>query len=93
MAASARCDFELDRTATAGGHGSRQAPGPKAVMDDDLCRYATSPWRFVGRYLRRRWVSHGLILAAVLGAVGCSVSTQYGVKGWSTRSARGRRRG
>ena len=81
MAASARCDFELNRTATAGGHGSRQAPGPKAVMDDDLCRYATSPWRFVGRYLRRRWVSHGLILAAVLGAVGCSVSTQYGLKG------------
>ncbi|MEP9375350.1 ABC transporter ATP-binding protein [Aquabacter sp. CN5-332] len=32
------------------------------------------------RYVGRSWLSHGLILFAVLGAVACSVSTQYGVK-------------
>jgi ATP-binding cassette, subfamily B, bacterial len=47
---------------------------------DDLCRYAGHPFRFVFRYLRRRSISHGIILAAVLGAVGCSVTTQYGLK-------------
>ena len=47
---------------------------------DELCRYAGHPFRFVFRYLRRRPISHGIILAAVLGAVGCSVTTQYGLK-------------
>jgi ATP-binding cassette subfamily B protein len=47
---------------------------------DDLCRYAGHPFWFVFRYLRRRPLSHGIILAAVLGAVGCSVTTQYGLK-------------
>jgi ATP-binding cassette subfamily B protein len=32
------------------------------------------------RYLRQRPVSHATILVAVLGAVACSVGTQYGVK-------------
>src|SRR5579871_3097728 len=46
----------------------------------DLCHYASRPLSFILRYLRLRPFAHGAILAAVLGAVGCSVSTQYGVK-------------
>jgi ATP-binding cassette subfamily B protein len=46
----------------------------------DLCRYADRPLAFIARYVRRRPVSHAAIAAAVLAAVGCSVSTQYGVK-------------
>ena len=46
----------------------------------DLSCYATSPLSFVFRYIRLRPVAHGFILAAVLGAVICSVGTQYGVK-------------
>ncbi len=47
---------------------------------DDLCRYAQRPWPFLGRYIRHRPLSHFGILLGVVGAVGCSVSTQYGVK-------------
>ena len=46
----------------------------------DLTRYASSPLRFIYRYIRLRPVSHAVILSAVLGAVACSVGTQYGVK-------------
>jgi ATP-binding cassette subfamily B protein len=49
-------------------------------MADDLCGYASRPLAFVFRYLRLRPLSHAAILAAVLGAVICSVGTQYGVK-------------
>ncbi len=49
-------------------------------MKHDLCRYADRPLAFIARYVRRRAVSHAAIAAAVLAAVGCSVSTQYGVK-------------
>jgi len=47
---------------------------------NDLCHYADRPFAFLARYLRRRPVAHAAIMAAVLAAVGCSVSTQYGVK-------------
>ncbi len=47
---------------------------------DDLCSYAHRPIAFIYRYIRRRPGFHGIILAAVLGAVACSVGTQYGVK-------------
>ncbi len=47
---------------------------------DDLCRYASRPWSFFVRYLKMRPISHGIILAAVVTAVACSVGTQYGVK-------------
>lgn len=47
---------------------------------DNLSRYATRPFAFVARYLRRRWVSHAVILVAVTMAVFCSVAAQYGVK-------------
>jgi ATP-binding cassette, subfamily B, bacterial len=46
----------------------------------DLCDYAKRPLAFVFRYIRRRPLSHAVILIAVLGAVACSVGTQYGVK-------------
>ena len=47
---------------------------------DDFCRYAGRPLAFTFRYIRLRPGSHLLILMAVLAAVACSVSTQYGVK-------------
>ena len=46
----------------------------------ELTQYAGSPLGFIYRYIRLRPVSHACILAAVLGAVTCSVGTQYGVK-------------
>src|ERR1700722_19694300 len=46
----------------------------------DLCDYAKHPLSFIFRYVRRRPVSHAVILTAVLCAVACSVGTQYGVK-------------
>ncbi len=46
----------------------------------ELCEYASRPLAFILRYVRRRPLSHAFILAAVLGAVACSVGTQYGVK-------------
>src|SRR6266700_2452830 len=47
---------------------------------DQLSGYAHRPFPFVLRYLRQRLVSHTVILTAVVAAVACSVSTQYGVK-------------
>src|ERR1700744_222635 len=47
---------------------------------DPLSGYATRPFPFVLRYLRQRPASHAVILASVVGAVACSVGTQYGVK-------------
>src|ERR1700760_4065019 len=47
---------------------------------DTLSGYAHRPFPFVLRYLRQRPASHVVILGAVLGAVACSVGTQYGVK-------------
>jgi ATP-binding cassette, subfamily B, bacterial len=46
----------------------------------DLCDYASHPLSFIFRYVRRRPISHAVILIAVLAAVACSVGTQYGVK-------------
>jgi ATP-binding cassette subfamily B protein len=47
---------------------------------DNLSGYAHRPFPFVLRYLRKRLASHAVILSAVVGAVACSVGTQYGVK-------------
>src|SRR5215472_555702 len=47
---------------------------------DQLSGYAHHPLHFVLRYLRHRPFSHLVILIAVVAAVVCSVSTQYGVK-------------
>ncbi|MGU3493085.1 ABC transporter ATP-binding protein [Xanthobacteraceae bacterium A53D] len=46
----------------------------------DLTRFADKPIAFLWHYVRGRPISHTIILIAVLGAVGFSVSTQYGVK-------------
>jgi ATP-binding cassette subfamily B protein len=47
---------------------------------DSLCRVANRPIAFIAGYLRRHPRAHAVILVAVLGAVFCSVSAQYGVK-------------
>ena len=47
---------------------------------DRLSDYAKRPIAFLLRYVRRRAFAHAAILIAVVGAVGCSVSSQYGVK-------------
>src|ERR1700688_1590229 len=49
-------------------------------LTDDICRFRNKPLSFLARYVRRRRLAHGVIILAVLGAVTCSVSTQYGVK-------------
>jgi len=46
----------------------------------DLSEFAHHPYRFIRRILSSYPWSHTGILVAVLGAVTCSVSTQYGVK-------------
>ncbi len=45
-----------------------------------LSAYADRPLAFLLRYVRRRAFAHAAILTAVVAAVACSVSTQYGVK-------------
>ena len=52
---------------------------PEGAMDD-LVRYADRPYAFFARYIRHRPLSHAAIMLGVFSAVGCSVSTQYGVK-------------
>lgn len=47
---------------------------------DQLSRLAGRPYAFIFRYVRRRALSHTAIVAAVLAAVACSITTQYGVK-------------
>jgi ATP-binding cassette subfamily B protein len=47
---------------------------------DSITYYAERPVAFLLRYVRRRIVAHTAILLAVVAAVGCSVSSQYGVK-------------
>jgi ATP-binding cassette subfamily B protein len=47
---------------------------------NDLCQYANRPIALLVHYLRSRLASHLAILILVLAAVGCAVTTQYGVK-------------
>src|SRR6266851_2606806 len=47
---------------------------------DRLTDYAKRPISFLLRYVRQRKLAHSAILLAVVSAVACSVSTQYGVK-------------
>ena len=50
-------------------------------MDEgDLTKYGARTLAFLGRYVRARAVSHAAVAIAVLAAVACSVSTQYGAK-------------
>jgi ATP-binding cassette subfamily B protein len=41
---------------------------------------STGSIRFLGRYVRRRLVSHAIVLLAVCAAVACAVASQYAVK-------------
>jgi ATP-binding cassette subfamily B protein len=47
---------------------------------DNLSQYAHRPLSLLLRYIKLRWIPHVAILICVLGAVGFSTSTQYGVK-------------
>jgi ATP-binding cassette subfamily B protein len=47
---------------------------------NEAYRYAQRPFALLGHYIERRPIAHAAILIAVLGAVGCSVGAQYGVK-------------
>lgn len=47
---------------------------------EEPSRYARRPVAFVGCFVGRHKVAHAAILVTVLGAVGCSVGMQYGVK-------------
>jgi ATP-binding cassette, subfamily B, bacterial len=47
---------------------------------DELSSLAGRPYAFMWRYVRRRTLSHAFIVSAVLLAVVCSITTQYGVK-------------
>ncbi len=47
---------------------------------NELSRYANRPVAFILHYLQQWRLSHIVIVASVLAAVGCSVTTQYGVK-------------
>jgi len=46
----------------------------------NLSRFADRPFAFFAHYVRMRPISHAVVAAAVLAAVGCSVGTQYGVR-------------
>src|SRR5262245_64442404 len=52
----------------------------QAAPMDDLCTFTRHPVAFLAGYVKRRAIPHGFILAAVIGAVACSVGAQYGVK-------------
>src|SRR5689334_25438110 len=54
-----------------------RAMSGRSMRGDDLSRYARHPFLFIARYLRRRALSHAVIVTAVLAAVACSVTTQY----------------
>src|ERR1700722_3756647 len=62
--------------------GPERQPSPAEMNSRmaDLCGYAPRPLAFIFRYIRLRPLSHAAIIIAVLGAVVCSVGTQYGVK-------------
>src|SRR5262249_25427762 len=64
------------------GHPVRQLSDncPENWRMDELSRLAGHPYAFIFRYVRHRALSHVAIFAAVLGAVACSITTQYGVK-------------
>jgi ATP-binding cassette subfamily B protein len=47
---------------------------------NEAYRYAQRPFALLGHYIGTRPIAHAAILIAVLGAVGCSVGAQYGVK-------------
>ena len=65
----------LSRWQSAQAHLDR---GP--IHMNEAYRYAQRPFALLGHYIGTRPIAHAAILIAVLGAVGCSVGAQYGVK-------------
>ena len=65
----ARCDLQRRRLDLRG-----------VLVLVDLATFAERPIAFFFRYVRRRSKAHAVILAAVSGAVLCSIVTQYAVK-------------
>jgi ATP-binding cassette subfamily B protein len=47
---------------------------------NDFCKWRERPITFLWHYIKQRPVPHAIILCAVVAAVACSVSTQYGLK-------------
>jgi len=45
-----------------------------------LSRYAGRPVRLIWRYVARRKVAHGIVLASVVAAVGFALASQYGIR-------------
>lgn len=45
-----------------------------------LSRYAGQPIRLIWRYVARHKVAHAIIVVSVLGAVGCALASQYGIR-------------
>jgi ATP-binding cassette subfamily B protein len=65
--------------------GTLVGPAARPVVQtgattENLTRYATRPLAFVFKFVRGRGLAHAVVLGAVLAAVACSVSTQYGIK-------------
>jgi ATP-binding cassette subfamily B protein len=46
----------------------------------DICDKRQRPLAYLFHYIAQRPIAHGIILFAVIAAVACSVSTQYGIK-------------
>ena len=46
----------------------------------DICAWRQRPVAYLFHYIAQRPIAHGVILSAVIAAVACSVSTQYGIK-------------
>jgi ATP-binding cassette subfamily B protein len=46
----------------------------------DICGWRQRPLAYLFHYIAQRPIAHGVILCAVIAAVACSVSTQYGIK-------------
>ena len=49
-------------------------------MTTDITRFQNAPLRFLFQYVARHRLGHGVVLAAVVGAVLCSVFSQYALK-------------
>lgn len=46
----------------------------------DICGWRQRPVAYLFNYIAQRPIAHGVVLGAVIAAVACSVSTQYGIK-------------
>jgi len=46
----------------------------------DICNWRQRPLAYLFHYIAQRPIAHAVILCAVVAAVACSVSTQYGIK-------------